>query len=87
VVSSTTSDEAVEDTVPFAAIEMPVPAVRAATTFVVSVTSALASMPSSFAPSADTSRPSTLPAVIRFGTVTSPVNVAPVSAAKPVPET
>jgi hypothetical protein len=61
-------------------------AVREVDTLVLSVTSADASMPSSFVPSADTSRPSTLPLVIRFGTVTSPVKVAPVKAAYPSPE-
>ena len=50
----------VELIVPSVPIDMFEPADSAATTFAVSVTSADASIPSSFAPSALTSRPSTV---------------------------
>ena len=43
-----------------------VPALSAATTFAVSVTSALASIPSSFVPSEATFLPSTVPSSARF---------------------
>ena len=57
---------AAEEIVPSLAIVILVPAVSAATTLAVSVTSALASMPSSFVPSVATSRPSTVPLTNRL---------------------
>ena len=56
----------------------------AAVTLVASVTSALVSTVSSFVPSAETSRPSTLPLTTTLGTVKLPVMVSPVILTKPV---
>ena len=44
-------------------------------------------MPSSFAPSADGSLPSIVPLRVMFGTVMSPVKLAPERDAKTVPDT
>ena len=55
-----------ELTVPSPAIVMFVPAVNAATTFAVSVTSALASIASNFVPSVCKSLPSTVPETVYF---------------------
>ena len=44
-------------------------------------------MPSSFVPSADGSLPSIVPDKVMFGTVMSPVKLAPDKEAKPVPDT
>ena len=84
-----------EPTPPVSIFNVTVPLVPPPVKFVPAVTPVIVpvlavapvAIPSSLLPSADTSLPSTLPEVIKFGTVTSPVKVAPVKAAKPVPET
>ena len=63
----------VDEIVPLAAIATLVPAVRAATTLVVSVTSADASMPSNLVPSADTLRPSKVEFVVIAPVIAPPV--------------
>ena len=67
----------VEDIVPLPAIAMLFPAVRAATTLAVSVTSADDSIASSFVPSVAISRPSTVPLTF----------IAPVTSKLPPTET